>query len=266
MRVRLTLLIGILCTFPCFGTEIERPFFLGQSLAEIKAKNKLLPDPFDTSGLSQELQELLLSYYRTLGGSEVWEQVVSLLVEGEVRFAEGDVLQFRNYRMKPDLSKAIIYLPNGFEIIQAFNGKVSKEWLTFLTQESSLMPFEQSVEFIRDASLGGHLIFPKLAGKKMVYLGAEMVNGSLQHRIQVFLPNGQEIRYGLNALGYLVEEETEVLQNGITRRLEFNSFKKVSGMTMPYQGKVYYDDELVQSVRIKSIELNKGVYSWMFEM
>ena len=81
-----------------------------------------------------------------------------------------------------------------------------------------------------------------------------------------FLPNGQEIRYGLNALGYLVEEETEVLQNGITRRLEFDSFKKVSGMTMPYQGKVYYDDELVQSVRIKSIELNKGVYSWMFEM
>ena len=107
MRVRLTLLLGILCTFPCFGTEIERPFFLGLSLAEIKAKNDLLPDPSDTSGLSQEIQEFLLSYYRTLGGSVVWEQVVSSLVEGEVRFVEGDVLQFRNYRMKPDLSKGV---------------------------------------------------------------------------------------------------------------------------------------------------------------
>ncbi|MGC6456558.1 MAG: hypothetical protein ACON39_04875 [Coraliomargaritaceae bacterium] len=206
------------------------------------------------------------SYYRSLGGPEVWQDVISLLIEGEVGFVDGDSLHFSHYRMKPDLSKSVIRLPNGFEIIQCFDGNVSWEWLTFSSYESNVMLPEQSVEFVRDACFGSHLVFPQLADKKLIYHGAEMIDGLLLHRIEVILPNGQKIKYGLNSSGYLIEEETRVNKGERIRRLVFSGFKRISGMTMPYEGKIYYDDELVQTVRITSIHINKGVYSWMFQM
>lgn len=247
------------------NADTVTPFSLSSTLQSLKQSNRAVPKEFEVSRLDPEIVDVLNKYYRSLGGSESWGKIDTLLLKGLVRFPGGESLEFKNYRMKPDLNKLVLHLPNGYEIIQCFNGKEAWQWLTFEESKPILMTVEQSVNYIRDACLGGHLLYPQLEGKELL-LGSGSTDSSTCQFVEVVLPNGQNIKYTLSVLGYLIAEETEISYSGVTRRVEMSDFKRISGTAIPFEGKTYIDGVLSQEVSIESVVLNKGVYSWMFEM
>lgn len=246
--------------------ETSHLYKLSQILSGLKNSNRILPKEFETSGFNAELGELLNKYYRTLGGFDRWSEVESFLIHGVVHFPGSGSLQFKNYRMKPDLNKLVLYLPKGYKLVLCFNGLDAWQLHTFVSPEPNLMPVEQSIDFIRDACFGGHLLYPKLEGKELTLLDNDVADESTHRDIEVVLPNGQNIIYSLSTLGYLIAEETKSMQSGISKRVEMSEFKRISGVAIPFEGKTYFDGELVQEVRIESVKLNHGVYAWMFEM
>ena len=242
------------------------PFLLGVQLREIAANQEIPPKPLETTGLDPDLRGVLDLYYlNSLGGEAHWDTMKTLLTKGQILFPDGRTLDFKNYRKKPDLNRTILYLPKDFEMIQSFDGTEAWEWLTFASDDPHQMPLEKSVDFIRDACFGSHLIYPLIPGKKLEYLGNRIVEGKQKIRIQVTLPNSQLLEIVLNASGYQISEETNQFINGKKRRVVQSDFRKISGVAVPFKSQTFVDDKLVQEVRIDSALFNQGVYSWMFK-
>lgn len=238
---------------------------LGECLVAMEANQEIPPKPQDTAGLDPELRGVLALYYQnSLGGEAHWDSVETMLIEGRVELPGGDVLFFKNYRKKPDLNKTILYLPGDYKVIQSFDGKIAWECLTFESEDPKQMPEKQASDSIRDACFGSHLLYPLIPGKKIEYLGNPIVNEKKISLIQVTLPNSQLIKIGLNASGYQVSEETIQLMDGKKRKTLQYDFRKISGITVPFRTQTLIDDERVQEVRIDSVIINKGVYTWMF--
>ena len=259
----LILFVGL----PFVSAETQVAFQLGQSLLAIAAQKELPPEPLDTSGLDTGLQKILHAYYeKSLGGKVNWGNTDTLRIKGSIRLNSGETLQFKNYRKKPDLNKTILYLPEDHEIIQAYNGTTAWEWFTFESPDPKELSTEQSIDFIRDACFGSHLLYPRLPGKVMAYLATELIDGKSVHKLRVSLPNGQVVLFGINAQGYQIFEETESTVDGSLRRTLQSDFKIISGVAIPFTSQTFVDGELIQEVSIESAEFNTGVYTWMFSM
>ena len=163
-----------------------------------------------------------------------------MLLKGEIRFSDGEILTFKNYRKKPDLNKTILYLPEDFEMIQSFDGLEAWEWLTYESPEPRLMSPELALDFVRDACFGSHLIYPLLANKKLEYLGPQIVDEKPQMLVKVSLPNDQHVQIGLNASGFQVSEETINSIDGKKRRTLQSDFKTISGVVIPFKTKTFF--------------------------
>ena len=110
----------------------------------------VLPEPMDTTGLSDDLSDMLQSYYKnTFGGAENWQKVESLLIKGKLLTPEGESYEFVNYRKKPDLNKTVVYLENKHKIVTCFDGNdawqfmtLNREWLSQCLQINQLILYE----------------------------------------------------------------------------------------------------------------------------
>jgi hypothetical protein len=227
----------------------------------------VLPDPMDTSGLRDDLSDMLQSYYKnTFGGAENWQKVESLLIKGKLLTPEGESYEFVNYRKKPDLNKTVVYLENKHKIVTCFNGNDAWQLMTFKSEAAESMSADESVDFIRDSWLGGHLLSPLLPGKSIEMLGSsKTIGGKLCVQIKVSLPNEQYYIISLGAKRYQVAEETVSTVDGSKRYVEQSDFRRVSGIITPFMSKVYSDEVLIQEQVIESVEVNKGVMPWMFK-
>lgn len=226
----------------------------------------VLPEPMDTSGLGDDLSDMLQSYYKnTFGGAENWQKVESLLIKGKLLTTEGESYEFVNYRKKPDLNKTVVYLENKHKIVTCFDGNDAWQFMTFKSGAAESMPTDKSVDFIRDSWLGGHLLSPLLPGKSINILGAnKTMGGKLCIQLRVSLPNEQYYIISLGAKRYQVAEETVNTADGSKRYVEQSDFRHVSGIITPFRSKVYTDGVLIQEQVLESVEVNQGVMPWMF--
>jgi hypothetical protein len=227
----------------------------------------VLPDPMDTSGMSDHVSDMLQSYYKnTFGGAENWQKVESILIKGKLLFPEGESYEFVNYRKKPDLNKTVVYLENKHKIVTCFDGTDAWQFMTFKSKAAESMPTDESVDLIRDSWLGGHLLSPLLPGKTFEILGAsKTIGGKLCIQIKVSLPNEQYYIISLGAKHYQVAEETVSTVDGSKRYVEQSDFRRVSGIITPFSSKVYSDGVLIQETVLESVEANQGVMPWMFK-
>ena len=235
--------------------------------ADLQAnEGTVLPEPMDTSGLSDHLSDILQSYYRnTFGGAENWQKVESLLIKGKLLTPKGESYEFVNYRKKPDLNKTVVYLENKHKIVTCFDGNDAWQFMTFKSGAAESMPTDESVDFIRDSWLGGHLLSPLLPGKTVEILGGTTIGGKLCMQVKVGLPNEQYYIISLDSKRYQVAEETYSTLDGSKRYVEQSDFRRISGIITPFRSKVYSDGVLVQEQVLESVEVNQGVMPWMFK-
>ena len=227
----------------------------------------VLPEPMDTSGLNDDLGDMLQSYYKnTFGGVENWQKIESLLIKCKLLAPEGKSYEFVNYRKKPDLNKTVVYLENKHKIVTCFDGNDAWQFMTLKSGVVESMPKDKSVYFIRDSWLGGHLLNPLLPGKSIEILGGSTtIGGKLCIEVKVSLPNEQYYIISLGAKRYQVAEETVSTVDGSIRYVEQTDFRRVSGIITPFMSKVYSDGVLIQEQVLESVEVNQGVMPWMFK-
>ena len=258
--------LGFFCLTPLVlsSEAVIKPYRYADLLVN---EETVLPEPMDTSGLRDDLSDMLQSYYKnTFGGVENWQKVESLLIKGKLLTPEGESYEFINYRKKPDLNKTVVYLENKHKIVTCFDGNDAWQLMTFRSGAAESIPTDESVDFIRDSWLGGHLLSPQLPGKTIEMLGgSKTIGGKLCIQVKVSLPNKQYYIISLGAKRYQVAEETVSTVDGSKRYVEQSDFRRVSGIITPFRSKIYSDGVLIQETVLESVEVNRGVMPWMFK-
>lgn len=226
----------------------------------------VLPEPMDTTGLSQKVSDTLQSYYsKSLGGPKNWQKIKSLRIRGQLIYTNGKSYKFAIFRKKPDLNKSVVYLDNKCKIVTCFDGVEAWQVMTSESETAKTMPLDDSIDFIRDSWLGGHLLSPLLPGKTTEILEAINIDGKTCIQVKVTLPNQQYYLYALDSNRYPVAEESVSAVDGSKRYVKQSDFRNVSGLMIPFRSKVYSDGVLIQEAVLESVVVNKGVMPWMFK-
>jgi hypothetical protein len=222
-------------------------------------------DPMGLEGVDQRLSRILRYYYRSsLGGPEGWGQVESFRFEGVLRMPQG-ALSFVAFKKKPDYCKIVLFGGKGVRIVMSYDGEDAWQLNTAESAQPSLMPPVEALNFIRDAPVAGHLLYPSLPGKQIELIGRRAVNEHVCYDLRVTLPDGQQVTYAIDCTDFV--ERQLIVVNAVSGETEVTTHERieqVEGVSVPMQSTMTVDGELVHEVRMRRVELNQGLMPWMF--
>ena len=239
-------------------------------------------EPMDYTGLDYGLGSVLRNYYKqNFTSAENWEQFQSIRFEGTLELAHGTV-RFTAFKKKPDYCKVVIFASNGGRIVMAYDGTEAWQLNTMqgsgdhpdrhqpgsdwnASQPVATMPGDEALNFIRDASTGGHLLYPLLEGKQLQILGTTTVEGERCYELKITLPDGQIVRSMLDMKDY--SERRQVVINNVNGDEEVTThsdFRQIDGIRVPFSSTLTIDGEQVHQVRLQTVQTDLGVMPWMF--
>jgi hypothetical protein len=164
-----------------------------------------------------------------------------------------------------DAAERITYLPGA-----QFDGKAEQEpaapEIHSLSPRMtpSPMPAAEALNFIRDATTGGHLLYPGIEGKKIEPLGITTSKGQQFNELEVTLPDGQQLRSHLNG-GYLeFRRITTNNANGDQEVITHSDFREIDGVRIAFSSTLTVDGQQVHQSRIHKVQTNLGLMPWMF--
>lgn len=216
-------------------------------------------------GQSAEMETLLSNYYqKTLGGIASWGKVQSIRFHGVLESPQG-MVEFVAFKKKPNYCKIVIYGANHMRVVMATDGQDAWQLGTDASPEAIDMPELEAINFLRDASIGGHLLYPNMPGKTIDLLATERVNGELCYRFQVRLPDGLVVEYFIDVTDFV--ERRQVVTNAVSGQQEITDHfehREVGGLQIPFRSVMSSNGEQVHAVRLLDVDLNVGAASWMF--
>ncbi|NBB78103.1 MAG: hypothetical protein GVY36_01440 [Verrucomicrobia bacterium] len=224
-------------------------------------------DPFDTTGLDSGVANVLRNYYeRTFTDAETWAAVESLRFDGELHFSE-ESFAFSAFKKKPNLSKVVLRIGERHQLVMGYDGHRAWQLDTRKSILASKMPEAEARNFIRDATTGGHLLYPGIEGKTIELLGITQLDEERAYELRITLPDGQVIRSFLDMNSFAeVQQITINNVSGDEERVRHGNFRIVEGIRIPFTSTRFVDGELVHETRIDEVRANQGTARWMFRM
>lgn len=220
----------------------------------------------DTHGLDPKIASILNKYYKYNFTSEQdWEALKSIRFEGILHLAE-DEFRFNASKKKPYYSKLTVLVPNGGNIEMGYDGEDAWQNNTRRTGASfSAMTEAEVSNFTRDATIGGHLLYPLISGKKIELLGPADIDGARCYVIHITLPDTQVIRSFLDITDYSQRRIIAVNQvSGEEEHTNYSDFREIAGIRIPFAGTITSDGKLVHRYHITDVKINFGATDWMF--
>ena len=221
-------------------------------------------EPMNLHGLpDQRVAGILRNHYSASVGTS-WNEIESIRFEGVLTMPQG-ALHFVAFKKKPDYCKIVLFGGNGARIVMSYDGADAWQLNTAESTDPQAMPPLEALNFIRDATLAGHLHYPALPGKQIELVGERLVDGHACYDLQVILPNGQQVIYAIDCLDFVERQQTVL--NAVSGAKEVTThgrIEKVAGISIPMQGTMTIDGELVHEVQMRSVEVNVGLMPWMF--
>lgn len=222
--------------------------------------------PMDTSGLDSRISNILKNYYRlNFTSFEHWTNLQSIRLEGTISYVN-DTISYNVFKKKPDYCKAVFYTPGDNRFVMCYDGQEAWQLNTlkkdFTTEK---MPEKESLNFIRDAAITGHLLFPIIKGKKIELLGIKEVAGKNFFELQITLPDSQVIRSFLGILDFA--EYYQITLNQLSGKEEITTntdFRIVDGIRIPFSTILTVDGVQVYQSKLSNAQINVGVMPWMF--
>ena len=222
-------------------------------------------NPMRLTGIDSETASILRKYYQqSFGGRETWEGVESIRFEGTLRMAQNE-LSFIAFKKKPDYCKIVLFGGNDLRIVMSYDGADAWQLNTAESAEPSAMPSLEALNFIRDATVAGHLHYPALPGKQIELIGRRLVDGRGCYDLQVTLPNGQQVISAIDLRDFV--ERQQIVINAVSGAIEVTTHdrsERVAGIMVPMESSMTIDGELVHSLQMRSVEVNQGLMPWMF--
>ncbi|MGB0414161.1 MAG: hypothetical protein ACPGJU_06905 [Coraliomargarita sp.] len=232
---------------------------------EKEAESAVKIDPMDLTGQSRQMSTLLEGYYNNaLGGSLNWAEVQSVRFHGVLELPQG-LVEFIAFKKKPQYCKVVLFGANDLRVVMATDGEDSWQLMTNDAVDVVDMPKADAINFVRDATIGGHLLYSTLVGKQIELAGTERIDAELCYHLKVTLPDQQVVEYFLDATDYV--ERRQVVTNAVSGQREVtNHFehRDVHGLKIPFRSVMSVDGEQVHAVRLLDVDVNSGVTSWMF--
>jgi hypothetical protein len=223
-------------------------------------------EPTSTSGLRSDVARILRGYYQNaFGGSVNWSTIESIRFDGVIKQLGGS-LRFVAFKKKPDYCKVVVQLPGGGRMVMAYDGEDAWTMNTLVDTEPVDMDPKEARNFIRDATTGGHLLYPALKGKSLQYHGASLVDEHLCYEIEVTLPDGDSLTYFLDYTTFV--ERRLVTFNHVSGLEEIKtntSFGEHQGLVLPLASRLESDGDLIHEIEVVRIQTDRGVMPWMFE-
>lgn len=220
----------------------------------------------DTYGLDPKLASILGKYYKNNFTSEQdWEALKSIRYEGILRLAEKE-FRFKASKKKPYYSKLTVLVPNGSNIEMGYDGEDAWQFNTGRAESPfSSMTEAEASNFTRDATIGGHLLYPLINGKKIELLGAADVEGSRCYEIQITLPDSQVIRSFLDITDYSQRRIITINQVSMEEEVTtYSNFRKIGGIRVPFISILTIDGTQVHKYHFIDVSPNYGAMNWMF--
>ena len=223
--------------------------------------------PMETEGLDPKLERILTRYYeKTFTSLENWTSVQSVLFKGALDLPQGR-FDFTAHKKKPDYYKVVVHRALGERIIMGYDG--NEAWQLNSTQPNngpSAMPEAEAQNFIRDATIGGHLLNPLMPGKRIEFNGIVKVDGRDCFELEVTLPDGQSIRSAIDIVTYA--ERRQVTVNNVNGQEESNTyrdFRVVDGVRFPFASIMESGGKVMHRVEMSEIRVNAGLIPAMFQ-
>lgn len=224
-------------------------------------------DPMETEGLEPKLARILTNYYKkTFSGPDNWENLQSVIFKAILHLPQGKV-RFTAHKKKPDLYKVVLHRPKGERFVMGYDG--NEPWQLNSTDASrrpTAMPEAEAKNFIRDATIGGHLLNPLMKGKHIEVGGTIDVDGRNCFELEVTLPDGQRIRSAIDFVEYAERQQITINQvNGQEERNIYRDFRVIDGVRFPFASTMISNGEEVHRVEMLEIRLNAGLIKSMFQ-
>lgn len=224
-------------------------------------------DPMDTEGLDPKLARILTNYYKkTFTSQENWDALQSIIFKGTLYLPHGEV-QFTAHKKKPNYHKVVMRRARRDRFVMGYDG--DEAWqLNPADADSGVtaMPEKEARNFIRDATIGGHLLNPLMEGKQIEVGDVIEVNGRNCFELKVTLPDGQRIRSAIDFVEYAERQQITVNQvNGREERNIYSDFRYIDGVRFPFTYTMISDGKEVHRIEMSEIRINAGLIKSMFE-
>ncbi|MGJ8638869.1 MAG: hypothetical protein ACSHYA_05710 [Opitutaceae bacterium] len=222
-------------------------------------------DPMDVSDLDPQVASILSNYYLyNYTSKENWDRLESFRIYGSL-LVSGQEFEYTAYQKKPNSCKVVLSKRGRQFMIMSYDGQDA--WQANLDGNNPPVSMEEAeaMNFIRDAAFGGHLFYPKLAGKSVDFKGTSVISGRRCFELMVTLPNGQRISSFIGMLDFREYQRTTInASNGdveVATNLEFRDFE---GVRFPVLTETRIEGALVHAVEVHDVKINKGTARWMF--
>lgn len=230
--------------------------FCGQCLAE----EEELPS----------VMELQQRYVAANGGLANIQALSSLVINGVMTDTEGNQLEVRIYKKRPDLIRLQIDLQAG-SILKVFDGTRGYELYSREGKKGKVVEMDatQSAHMQTDSAMDGPFFQLRSRPERLKVVAEVEVDGlpayevvvdaeagSPYERIWLGKEHGQEVKLSrhLQGEGGTVVEE-----------VYFSEFEQVEGVWFSKLARFIRDGELVQTVRIDRVRANVGVFDSYFK-
>ena len=259
---------SLLCLLPLHCQLLAQPVPAApEDAAPLSYRQAIIGyEPMYLRGLvDKRVAGILRDYYTTsFGGQRVWKDIESFRFEGVLTMPQG-ALRFVAFKKKPDYCKIVLFGGNGVRIVMSYDGADAWQLNTAESAEPSAMPSLEALNFIRDATVAGHLHYPALPGKQIELIGRRVIAGDECYDLQVTLPNGQQVTSAIDCFDFV--ERQQIVVNAVSGAIEVTTHdrsERVAGIMVPMESSMTIDGELVYSVQMRSVEVNQGLMPWMF--
>lgn len=222
-------------------------------------------DPMAVEGLDPKVASILKKYYAaSFGDPANWALIEDFRLEGVLEMPEG-TFPFFGYLRKPDYSKIILYAEGASQLVMAYDG--SDAWQIVPPARGPVdMPAATAADFVRDASVGGRLLYPTLPGKTIEWLGDRTVGDYRCADLSITLPSGQQITYAIDRDTGLERQKISTnTMNGQLETLTHQRWEVFAGVVILAESIMTVEGKANYTSRIERVEVNPGLVPAMFE-
>lgn len=214
---------------------------------------------------NQRLDSILMRYYaKGMGGTEIWDNILSMRVSGQLTLKSGRY-DFHVTRKKPHYLKIVIR-DGPRQVIKGYDGSVAWQSGSQVSDAMEL-PEADAREFILGAHFGSYLLYPYAPGKQIEYLDTVPVDGVLCQQVRVTLDTGFQVDYFIDTLSCLeLKVVTTDLQTGQISATTYEDYTHEFGVPVARKVVSSVDGQWWSTFELDDVKLNSGVMPWMFQM
>jgi hypothetical protein len=250
-----------IASFAVAAEETSDVLVLAPERESIVVRQTAIPEMGDS-----RIDRLLGRYFAEgLGGSENWERIESLNVEGTMQIKDREV-EINAYQKKPDFMKLALSPSSGITVVLGYDGETA--WRQVGSEaEGRPMGEVEARRFIHSARFGNHLLYPYARGKTIRFIDTVPVEGTICHQIRVELDTDYQVDYFIDIRTYReIKVENTDLKTGARNSVVYHDHIVESGMPVAMRIESYEEGEWVSSLQIEDVKVNSGVMPWMFHM